>query len=103
ASFKLVLPPELKKRNIHATFHADLLRTHIPNDDEKFPGREWEQIVAPVAKSQNKTVKEIVGFTKRGKKHIFFVRWSDSYVTEEEYRDVAHLQAFTDFCATMGI
>ncbi|KZV79037.1 hypothetical protein EXIGLDRAFT_632769, partial [Exidia glandulosa HHB12029] len=75
AAYKLVLPPELKN-----TFHVDLLRMHIPNDDACFPGRQWEQVVTPVEKTANKVVKGIVGFTKHGNGHIFFVRWSDGHV-----------------------
>ena len=32
-SFKIELPPELKRRGVHPVFHASLLRVHVPNDD----------------------------------------------------------------------
>ena len=31
------LPPELTARWVHPTFHASLLRAHVPNDDARFP------------------------------------------------------------------
>ena len=33
----LELPPELTARQVHPTFHASLLRAHVPNDDARFP------------------------------------------------------------------
>lgn len=38
ASYKIELSDELKKHGINATFHASLLRIHVPNDDQRFPG-----------------------------------------------------------------
>ena len=37
STITLELLPELKARWIHPTFHVNLIRAHIPNDDEKFP------------------------------------------------------------------
>lgn len=34
--FKLDLPAELKQRGVHSAFHANLLRIHVPNDDQRF-------------------------------------------------------------------
>ena len=36
-NYKLQLPEDLD--NIYPTFHVELLKKYIPNDDEKFPGR----------------------------------------------------------------
>ncbi len=37
STITLELLPELKARWIHPTFHVNLIRTHIPNDDKRFP------------------------------------------------------------------
>src|SRR6266481_7304005 len=37
STITLELLPELKARQIHPTFHVNLIRAHIPNDDERFP------------------------------------------------------------------
>src|SRR6266481_8845954 len=37
STITLELPPELKARQIHPMFHVNLIRAHIPNDDERFP------------------------------------------------------------------
>ena len=36
----LELPPELMAQQVHLTFHASLLRAHIPNDNVRFPNRD---------------------------------------------------------------
>ena len=33
----LELLPELMARRVHPTFHASLLRAHVPNDNTRFP------------------------------------------------------------------
>ena len=38
----LELPPELTAQWVHPTFHASLLRAHIPNDDARFPRRDMK-------------------------------------------------------------
>ncbi|KAI0370646.1 hypothetical protein BV20DRAFT_916713, partial [Pilatotrama ljubarskyi] len=44
-SFRLELPPSMKRRSIHDVFHASLLRVHEPNDDRLFPGRLDTQVL----------------------------------------------------------
>ena len=36
-NYTLTLPQELSR--IHPTFHVELLKTYIPNDDKRFPAR----------------------------------------------------------------
>jgi hypothetical protein len=38
STFKIRLPPELKRRGLHPAFHSSLLQLHISNDDCLFPG-----------------------------------------------------------------
>ncbi|KZV93616.1 hypothetical protein EXIGLDRAFT_576582, partial [Exidia glandulosa HHB12029] len=102
ASYKLELSKELRRRRIHPVFHANLLRLHIPNDDERFPGRQWSQIAGLGENSKDRTVTEIVGYTKRGATFVFYVRWSDGFTTEETLENVKDLQAFSEFCDIMG-
>src|SRR3977135_4023995 len=40
SNVKLELPPELVARRITPTFHINLIRPHVPNDDERFPRRD---------------------------------------------------------------
>ncbi|EJD34388.1 hypothetical protein AURDEDRAFT_36363, partial [Auricularia subglabra TFB-10046 SS5] len=97
AAYMLDLPPELKKRRIHPTFHANLLREHVENDDVRFPGRQIEDIKQISDLSFDTTVNEIVGFRWKDNSPTFFVTWSDGLTTEEDYATVAQLQAFDEF------
>ena len=44
ATYRLGLGEELLKRGINPSFHASLLKPHVPNDDRRFPGRMPSQI-----------------------------------------------------------
>ena len=39
ATYQLDLSEELLKQGINRSFHASLLKPHVPNDDRQFPGR----------------------------------------------------------------
>ena len=44
-SFRVELPPHLKRRGVHDVFHSSLMRIHLPNDDRLFPGRMDTQVI----------------------------------------------------------
>ena len=44
ATYQLDLGDGLLKRGVNRSFHASLLKPHIPNDDRRFPGRLPSQI-----------------------------------------------------------
>jgi len=44
SNYKLELPMELIKRQIHNRFHVSLLRPHNPNDNVLFPNRRKVQL-----------------------------------------------------------
>ncbi|KIY61553.1 hypothetical protein CYLTODRAFT_328492, partial [Cylindrobasidium torrendii FP15055 ss-10] len=74
-SFRVSLPARLKQRGVHPTFHASLLRIHIPNDDRLFPGRMDTQIV-PFDQYENEwAVDSIVGHCGTGLDMLFTVKW----------------------------
>ncbi|EJD34649.1 hypothetical protein AURDEDRAFT_30070, partial [Auricularia subglabra TFB-10046 SS5] len=103
AAYELELPPELKKRRIHPTFHVSLLREHVPSDDDRFPGRNISELTALDNLTTEVTVHEIVGYRWKDNKLSFFVTWSDGHTTEEEYQAISHTPAFEEFCETRGI
>ncbi|EJD46670.1 hypothetical protein AURDEDRAFT_35998, partial [Auricularia subglabra TFB-10046 SS5] len=75
AAFKLRLPADMVRRRVHDVFHAELLRPHIPNDDERFPKRSWEETATiPLEKPQN-AITEIVGHSRLEEGYVFNAKW----------------------------
>ncbi|KZV78650.1 hypothetical protein EXIGLDRAFT_581248, partial [Exidia glandulosa HHB12029] len=97
AAYKLDLSPDMKRRRIHPTFNANLLRMYIPNDDVKFPGRHWEHILDLGTDPKEKSVLEVIGHAKRNSQWGFYTRWSDGFITEEPLENVRQTQPFEDY------
>ncbi|KDQ05535.1 hypothetical protein BOTBODRAFT_79894, partial [Botryobasidium botryosum FD-172 SS1] len=74
-TFRIALPNELKQRGTHDTFHASLLRVHVPNDDRRFPGRQIEQITGFGDLPNEWAVDRIVSHYGTGSQAIFQVKW----------------------------
>ncbi|KZV86457.1 hypothetical protein EXIGLDRAFT_752800 [Exidia glandulosa HHB12029] len=102
SAYKLDIPPDMVKRRIHPTFNANLLRKHVENDDARFPGRSWEQVTQITLGSGTREIAEIVGFKKGPEGPIFYCKWSDKHITEENLEKVRDLPAFADYCDAMG-
>ncbi|TFY57697.1 hypothetical protein EVJ58_g6867 [Rhodofomes roseus] len=103
ATYKLGLSPELKARGIADAFHASLLRPHVPNDDRRFPGRQFHQLPGFGEQPREWVVERIVTHSGRGAHAEFLVRWSTGDETWVPYHDVRHLQALTEYCEALGI
>ncbi|EJD33913.1 hypothetical protein AURDEDRAFT_76586, partial [Auricularia subglabra TFB-10046 SS5] len=76
ATYKLQLSREMLKRGIHSAFHASLLREYVPNDDIRFPGRQWHQILGLGERPTSIQVRKIVAHFGQGKDAQFEVQWS---------------------------
>ncbi|KDQ13223.1 hypothetical protein BOTBODRAFT_84708, partial [Botryobasidium botryosum FD-172 SS1] len=81
ASYKLDLSDELKRRGVHPTFHASLLRIHIPNDDRRFPGRQVRQITALGDDMSEWDVDRIISHHGKGKHTLFELKWKGGDTT----------------------
>ncbi|KIJ55890.1 hypothetical protein M422DRAFT_239052 [Sphaerobolus stellatus SS14] len=86
----LELPPELMKCWIHPTFHMKLICSHITNNDELFPNREF--------------IDEIIGhqWTNNGKID-FQVKWTLGNVTWEPLHECNKLEALERYLEIHGI
>jgi hypothetical protein len=102
-SYQLILSDKLKARGIHDVFHASLLRPHVPNDDRRFPGRQFHQLPGFGEKPREWSVDRIISHCGRGKSAEFEVQWSTGDITWMPYFDVKHLQAFDEYCEALGI
>ena len=103
ATYQLDLSDELIKRGINPSFHASLLKPHVPSDDRRFPGRLPSQIPGFGEKSDEWIVEAIVAHHGRGTRSEFEVLWKAGDKTWAPYREVAHLIAMDRYCELMGV
>ncbi len=103
ATYRLDLPKELLARGLNNAFHASLLRPHFPNDDRRFPGRQYHQLPGFGEQPQEWAVERIISHVGRGRDAEFEVQWSTGDVTWVPYHDVRHLQALTEYYEALGV
>nr|VWO95354.1 Uncharacterized protein [Ganoderma boninense] len=102
-TYQLDLSAELKARGIHNAFHASLLRPHFPNDDRRFPGRQFHQLPGFGEQPREWAVDRIVSHAGKGADAEFEVQWSTGDVTWVPYADIRHLQALTEYFEAMDV
>ncbi|TFK50713.1 hypothetical protein OE88DRAFT_1601231, partial [Heliocybe sulcata] len=98
STYMLALPPELKARRIHPTFHINLLRRHEGNDDILFPHR--ESLTAYDFGEPTDVeflVEDIIGHRWTKGKLEFQVRWVIGEVTWEPLSSCNDLEALDDY------
>ena len=103
ATYQLDLSEELLKRGINRSFHASLLKPHVPNDDRRFPGRLPSQLPGFSEKSDEWIVDAIVSHHGKGTRSEFEIQWKAGDRTWAPYREVAHLIAMDRYCELMGV
>ena len=103
ATYQLELSDELLKRGINRSFHASLLKPHVPNDDRRFPGRLPSQIPGFGEKPEEWIVESIISHHGKGIRSEFEILWKAGDRTWAPYREVAHLIAMDRYCELMGV
>ena len=102
SSFKIELPPHLKRRGVHDVFHSSLMRIHSPNDDRLFPGRMDTQVVGEELDDEW-AVDRIKSHAGSKSDTLFEVLWKSGDVTWLPYYQITHLQALTDYMDLIGV
>ena len=102
-SFLIDLPIDLKKRGLHPTFHASLLRVHVPNNDRLFPGRTASQIGLTDVFDTEWKVERIVQHAGRGVSATFEVEWPTGDRTWIDYDTAKNLIALEQYFETLGV
>ena len=103
ATYQIGLSDELTKRGINRTFHASLLRPHVPNDDRQFPGRMPIQIPGFGESPGEWIVDRIVTHHGKGRRSEFQILWKAGDKSWASYQEVAHLNALKQYCELMGV
>ncbi len=102
-SFRIELLSNLKVRGIHDVFHVSLLRVHIPNDDQLFPGRAENQMGLTDEMSGEWAVEQIIGHSGSKMDSLFKVKWKSGDMTWLPYEKADHLDALGEYFNTLGI
>jgi hypothetical protein len=94
SKYTLDLPPELKARRIHPSFHVTRLRPHNKNDDVLFPKRKVRAYYDfRDAKDEEWLVDDILAHQWKGNKVSFLVQWNLGDTTWEPYSQCKDLAA----------
>ncbi|KAJ3752801.1 hypothetical protein EV360DRAFT_5251, partial [Lentinula raphanica] len=100
-SYRLELPPDLKRRGIHDVFHASLLRIHIPNDDRLFPGRSYEQLLGQDEGEWQ--VDRILTHKGNRGDAMFKILWKSGDTTWLPYSKIQNLEPLKEYFEALGI
>lgn len=103
SSYDLELSQELKVRGINSSFHASLLRIHVPNDDWHFLGCQLHQLPGFGAVPNEWAVDRILLHSGQGRDSLFEVKWKSGDVTWLQYTEVNHLEPLKSYLEAMGI
>ena len=103
ATYQLGLSDELIKCGVNQSFHASLLRPHVPNDDRCFPRRLPIQIPGFGEKPKEWIVDRIVTHHGKGMGSEFQILWKAGDKMWAPYCEVAHLNALDRYCKLMGV
>lgn len=102
--YTLDLPPELKARRIHPSFHVSRLRDYHRNDDKVFPKREVRAYYDFGDAEDNEwLVDEIIAHQWSGNKISFLVQWNLGDTTWEPYSECKDLEALDRYLELLGI
>jgi hypothetical protein len=102
--YTLDLPPELKARRIHPTFHVSRLRQYTKNDDWAFPKREVRAYYDFGDAEDNEwLVDDILAHRWEGNKVSFLLQWNLGDTTWEPYSECKDLTALDRYLEILGI
>jgi hypothetical protein len=102
-SFRIELPTPMKARGIRDSFHASLLRAHIPNDDRLFPGRQDDQLSWDETHAGEWAIERILSHAGSGENSVFEIKWTTGDTTWLSYDLISDLQGLTTYLDLLGI
>jgi transposase InsO family protein len=101
----LELPDDLKNRRVSPTFHTNLVRRYIANNDDLFPKREAKSFYDfGAAADEEWLVDEIIAHRRINSKELEFqVRWTLGDVTWEPMSACKELEALDSYLELRGV
>ncbi|KZS93898.1 hypothetical protein SISNIDRAFT_399298, partial [Sistotremastrum niveocremeum HHB9708] len=100
----LELPEDLKRRNVHPTFHMDMIRPHLASDQDYFPHRDALSFYDFGNDTEVEFfVEEILDHRWNKNKLEFHIKWSLGDDTWEPYESCKELQALTEYLNLQGV
>src|SRR6266481_3452066 len=101
----LELPPELVNWRIHLTFHASLIRAHVPNDDGRFPHRDTKSYYDFGSTDEPKWfVDEILAHRWMSPDMLEFqIHWTLGDVMWEPLAECKELEALDEYLELHGV
>lgn len=104
STYTLELPPELKARRIHPTFHASRLREYLKNDDRAFPKREVRAFYDfGDNEDEEWLVDEILAHEWNNQELKLLVQWNLGDTTWEPVSECDKLTALDRYLELQGI
>jgi hypothetical protein len=104
SSYTLDLPEELKRRRIHPTFHANLLKPHSPSDTGLFPNRPLNFYYDfGHDTDQEYLVTEIISHKWLRNKLQLEVRWDTGEITLEPLSSCDELAVLDQYLELQGV
>lgn len=97
------MPSHLKQRGVLDVFHSSLLRIHIPNNDQLFPGRLDTQLTDGPGNSREWAVDKINNHVRKAEEAVFEITWKSGDVTWMPYYQIRHLRALDEYLNLMGV
>ena len=103
-SFLIDLPSHLKQQAVHSVFRAALLRIHVPNDDQLFPGQMDTQLSPGEGQLEGEWAVEIfLAHSGSLENALFQVQWKAGDVTWLPYYQIVHLNVLSIYLDLLGV
>jgi hypothetical protein len=103
STYKLKLPPDLAKRNVHDIFHENVLKPFVSNDNKLFPKREALMHYEFGNDPDQEWVVEAIEDHKWSTNLLFKVRWQYGDATWEPLDVVSDLEALDHYLELEGV
>jgi hypothetical protein len=97
ATYQVELPLDMKRQGICSVFDVSLLKLHVPYNDGRFPGRNYQQVVSLQGDEDEWTVDHIASHRGKGTNVLLEIVGLSGDRTWEPLNVMRHLEALKQF------